>query len=230
MRQGAAGDVGEDLLYDGVVAVLPFGLEIISSNGESVNTAWYRQTGNSSSRPVSAFLLRSRTRRMISRAVTAWPFFDANAVYSTSATSASETQAPSWSSQIARGYRIGIQALPGMAAIAARMLALAGGGDREPGAAAADRADHRGVIERRVQPDDDRAGAAGLPRGADGPGGQAGRAARRGGVAAACLVAAITGADSGVLTVAASAFSPRTSRLLPWILVCPNRAPCFLWP
>ena len=43
-------------------------------------------------------------------------------------------------------------------------------------------------------------------------------------------VAAITGADSGVLTTAASAFSPRTSRILPWILVCPNRAPCFLCP
>jgi hypothetical protein len=43
-------------------------------------------------------------------------------------------------------------------------------------------------------------------------------------------VAAITGAPSGVLMVAASAFSPRTSRLLPWILVWPNAAPCFLWP
>ena len=29
-----------------------------------------------------------------------------------------------------------------------------------------------------------------------------------------------------VLIVAASAFSPRTSRLLPWILVWPNAAPC----
>ena len=43
-------------------------------------------------------------------------------------------------------------------------------------------------------------------------------------------VAAITGADSGVLTTAASAFSTRTSNDFPWILVCPNRAPCFLWP
>ena len=33
-----------------------------------------------------------------------------------------------------------------------------------------------------------------------------------------------------LLMVAASAFSPRTSRLLPWILVCPNAAPCFLRP
>ena len=44
------------------------------------------------------------------------------------------------------------------------------------------------------------------------------------------LVAAITGAASGVLIVAASAFSPRTSRLFPWILVWPNAAPCFLCP
>ncbi len=42
--------------------------------------------------------------------------------------------------------------------------------------------------------------------------------------------AAITGAPSGVQIVAASAFSPRTSRLLPWILVCPNPAPCLRCP
>lgn len=42
--------------------------------------------------------------------------------------------------------------------------------------------------------------------------------------------AAITGAPSGVEMVAASAFSPRTSRLLPWILVCPNAAPCLRRP
>ena len=43
-------------------------------------------------------------------------------------------------------------------------------------------------------------------------------------------VAAITGTPSGVQMVAASAFSPRTSRLLPWILVCPNAAPCLRRP
>ena len=43
-------------------------------------------------------------------------------------------------------------------------------------------------------------------------------------------VAAMTGADSGVLTTAASVFSPRTSSDFPWILVCPNRAPCFWCP
>jgi len=71
-------------------------------------------------------LFRSRTRRTISLAVTALPFFDANAVYSTSATSASDTHAPNWSSQIARGYRIGVQASSPMAAIAARMEAFMG--------------------------------------------------------------------------------------------------------
>ena len=44
------------------------------------------------------------------------------------------------------------------------------------------------------------------------------------------LVAAITGADSGVLITAASAFRPRTSSDFPWIFVCPNLAPCFWWP
>ncbi len=54
------------------------------------------------------------------------PVFDANAVYSTSATSASEIQAPSWSSQIACGYLMAVQASSPMAAIAARMLAFIG--------------------------------------------------------------------------------------------------------
>jgi hypothetical protein len=40
VSEGPAGDVGEHLLDDRVVAVLPLGLEITSSNGESVNTAW----------------------------------------------------------------------------------------------------------------------------------------------------------------------------------------------
>jgi hypothetical protein len=42
-------------------------------------------------------------RRTISRAVMACPFFEAKAVYSVSATSASEIQRPTWSSQMARG-------------------------------------------------------------------------------------------------------------------------------
>ena len=43
-------------------------------------------------------------------------------------------------------------------------------------------------------------------------------------------VAAITGADSGVLITAASAFRPRTSSDFPWIFVWPNFAPCFWCP
>ncbi len=43
-------------------------------------------------------------------------------------------------------------------------------------------------------------------------------------------VPAITGPACGVLIVAASAFSPRTSTVFPEILVCPNAAPCFLYP
>ena len=58
--------------------------------------------------------------------MTAWPFFDANAVYSVSATSASETQQSSWSSQTARGYLMGVQASSGMTAIAERMLLFIG--------------------------------------------------------------------------------------------------------
>ena len=43
-------------------------------------------------------------------------------------------------------------------------------------------------------------------------------------------VATITGAAIGVLTTAASAFSPRTSSDFPPILVCPNLAPCLRCP
>ena len=38
VSQEAAGDVGEDLLHDRVVAVLPLGLDQLER--ESVNTAW----------------------------------------------------------------------------------------------------------------------------------------------------------------------------------------------
>jgi len=50
--------------------------------------------------PAAALRLRSFARRTISRAVTAPPFCEVNAVYDTSATSASETQRRSWSSQV----------------------------------------------------------------------------------------------------------------------------------
>ena len=58
--------------------------------------------------------------------MTAWPFFDAKAVYPVSATSASEIQQSSWSSQIASGYLMAVQASSPMAAIAARMLLFTG--------------------------------------------------------------------------------------------------------
>ncbi|MFZ0047617.1 MAG: hypothetical protein WAL16_17385 [Streptosporangiaceae bacterium] len=58
--------------------------------------------------------------------MTSWPFLDVNAVYCVSAISASETQMPSWSSQMARGYLMAVQASSPMAAIAARMLAFIG--------------------------------------------------------------------------------------------------------
>ena len=157
MSNRAAGDVGKDLLHDSVAAVLAFNLEITSSNGESVNTAWYRQAGNSSPCPAPACLSRSRTRRTTSREVTAWPFFDANAVY---CVSASQTQACSWSSRIARGYRIG----PVLVAEGGDRGADAGvrrDGDREHGAAAAYRPDHHGVVRRTPalpQPDAPAAG------------------------------------------------------------------------
>jgi hypothetical protein len=42
--------------------------------------------------------------------------------------------------------------------------------------------------------------------------------------------AATTGAASGVLMVAASTFSPRTSSDFEAILACPNAAPCLVPP
>ena len=91
---------------------------------------WHRRrrrgsaTGNSSSCPSAALLFRSRTRRMISRAVTASPFFDANAIYCVSATSASEINP---GLQLVVPDRAGLDGGPGVfgiVAIAARMLAF----------------------------------------------------------------------------------------------------------
>jgi hypothetical protein len=78
-----------------------------------------------------------------------------------------------------------VQAPSPMAAMAARMLLFTGGGDGEPRALAADRGDDRGVVVGRVHPGDDLPGAAAVPCGADGPDGEAGRAAGGGGVPAA---------------------------------------------
>ena len=102
MRERAVGDVGEDLLHDGVVAVLLLGLDQLERGvGED---GVVTPGGEQLALPGAAFFFRSRTRRTISRAVTCLAFFmDANAVYPVSATSASETQQPSWSSQTACG-------------------------------------------------------------------------------------------------------------------------------
>ena len=104
-------------------------------------------------------------------------FFDANAVYCTSATSASETQVRSWLSQIARGYLIVVQASPSTAAIAAPTSASILALTEKNAAAPADRGDHLGAVVRRVHPYHDRAHAARTPRSSDGPGGESGRAA-----------------------------------------------------
>ena len=107
MSQRPAGHVGEDLLHDRVATVLSLGLDqfegrvgedrVAAPDGEQLVLA-----GGGLLVQVTD-LFRSRTRRTISRAVTAWPFFDANAVYSASAISASEIQQSSCSSQIACG-------------------------------------------------------------------------------------------------------------------------------
>jgi hypothetical protein len=69
--------------------------------------------GNSSPCPGAALAL-SRTQRTISRAVTCSSLsFEVKAVYCVSATLASEAQQPSWSSQIACGYLMAVQASPG---------------------------------------------------------------------------------------------------------------------
>ena len=105
MRERSVLQVGDDLLDDRVAAVVGLGLASIV-RGESVNTAWWRQAGNSS--PCSFGMtwsgLASRTRRTISRAVTACLLpREANAVKRISATSASLTHCRSCSSKTARG-------------------------------------------------------------------------------------------------------------------------------
>ena len=96
MRQGPVNQIGEDLLHLGVAAVVLLSLEggergvgedgVVTPGGKQFVLA------------PGGLGLRSLTRRTISRAVIAWPFFEVNAVYSASATCASETQARSWSS------------------------------------------------------------------------------------------------------------------------------------
>lgn len=71
---------------------------VTSGAGLSVKTAWWRHTWNRPSCSAAASLpvLRSGTRRTISRAVTCWDFaFEVvNAAYAVSATCASEISSP----------------------------------------------------------------------------------------------------------------------------------------
>ena len=90
-------------------------------------------------------------------------------------------------------------------------LAVQGDIDREEGARAADRPDRVRPVERRVQPDDDRPGQ---PHDRAVPIACAANPAAPRAEAAfppRSRVAAITGADSGVLMSAASTFRPFTS-------------------
>ena len=151
-------------------------------------------------------------------------------MYPVSATWASETQQRSWSSQIARGYSTAVQACSGMAAMAAAILVSmftvtenrAPPRRTAPQNAAEQYAESARTTISPVHPI-----ARAVPMAS-----AANRAAPRAefAVPPRSRVAAITGAPSGVQTVAASAFSPRTSSDLPWILVCPNPAPCFRCP
>jgi hypothetical protein len=94
----AAGDVSEHLLHDGVAAVLSFGLgELERRVGEDRVVPPDREPLVPAGRRLSCS--GRRTLRTMRRAVTAWPFFGSNAVYSVSATSASEIQQCSWSSR-----------------------------------------------------------------------------------------------------------------------------------
>src|SRR6516225_1195538 len=127
-----------------------------SSNGESVNTAWYR------------LALVRRERRVLC-------FGDLGV-----GDPGLQLVVPDRARVPDR--RPGILADRGNRGADARVH---GHGDGEPRTGAADRADYGGVVVGRVQPHDQEPRAAAGPGGADGAGGQAGRAARGGGVPAA---------------------------------------------
>ena len=77
VRERAVLQVGDDLFDDGVPAVMALGLEQLERRvGEHGVVAPDREQLGLH----AALLFGSRTRRTISRAVTAWPFFEANAV------------------------------------------------------------------------------------------------------------------------------------------------------
>ena len=93
MSQGAAGDVGKDLLDDGVVAVLPLSLDELEGRvGEDGMVA---PDGEQLVLPLSSLLVQVADPADDQPGGDGLPFFDANAVYWISATSASEVQASS---------------------------------------------------------------------------------------------------------------------------------------
>jgi hypothetical protein len=118
-----------------------------------------------------------------------------------------------------------VQASSGSAAIAALTAAFAG--TVTANAVAADRGDHGGVVGG-VHPHDDGPVAPQAPAVLTVCAARLAAPRAEGAFPPRSLVAAATGADSGVLTAPISAFSPRTSTDLPWIFACPNFAPSFL--
>ena len=182
VSQGSAGDVGEELLHDGVAAVLPLGLDQLERGvGEDGVVA---PGGEQLVLPGGGLLVQVADPADDQPRGDGLAFLRRERRYSTSATSASEIQAPSWSSQIACGYSMAVQASSPMAAIAARMLAFTGTVMEEP-APARRTAPVTAASERR-SPAGPRSSRCSRPsRSADGAGGQAGRAARGCGIAAA---------------------------------------------
>jgi hypothetical protein len=126
-----------------------------------VKNGWYRHTGNTSSG-----WLRSRTRRTMSRAVISY-VVPANAVWSTSATSASEINSPVSGSRDGAGVAHRGPRVVGDGADRAEHRSGLGQHEGEPGAAVHRRGDDLAVAERGVTPARDVLRAGGR-RGVDG--------------------------------------------------------------
>ena len=200
-----------------------------SSNGESVNTAWCRQAGNSSSFPSAALSFFARTRRTISRAVTcSLFFFDVNAAY-----------------RVSGDLGVGDPAVQLVVPDGLRVP------DRRPGVLGdrRDRGPDGGVHRhgdgeiRLVAADRSRSWRRCSTRSPSGRGSsRRSRLRRAAPIASAASPAAPraepalpprsrtgprTGAASGVLITEISGFRPLTSRFFPAIFACPNAAPSF---
>ena len=141
-----------------------------------------------------------------------------------SATSASDTHCPSWSSNTAFGYRIVVHASSGIELIAAVIGLVLAGGDRELGSGPAGGGDHVPAVERAVRPEHHRPGHPALDRVVT-RASATNRAAPRAEFADPfrSRVATITGADDAVDAVARNAFKPFTPEY-------PYPAPCLAYP